>query len=155
MRFSLGWLFAVTTYAAIIAAAVATGKGWFVDIVWLISALALCYAILVSLTSAGRRRAIALGFVVFATANLTAWIFFPNRTPVMLGMRAVGYGVLDDGSVYIVSPDGQGLQRAASGEPAIRVANGAGILLAGLFGCLAGQVAYVNGLRPNVRSSDG
>jgi hypothetical protein len=142
MRFSLHWLFAATTYAALVAAAIAIRKPWLADVVWAVAILAMGYAIIVSTISNALRRAIAVGFVVFATANLIAWVFFTSRTPVMIGFRAAGYSVSREGEVNERNPTGRGL-RDAFDTNSIRVVNGVGVLAAGFVGCLVGRIAYV------------
>jgi hypothetical protein len=144
MRFSLRWLFVASTYAALVAAAIVTGKSWLADVVWGVVIFAIGYAIIVSIISTSRRRAIAVGFVVFTTANLIAWMFYPNRTPVMTGFRAAGYSISGEGEVNEHDPM-RGFVRNTFPQNSIRVVNGVGVLAAGCVGCLLGRLAYARG----------
>ena len=143
MRFSLRWLLIGTAYFALVAAASVAGKAWLIDVVWSVAVLALCYAIVVTLISTGRRRAIAVGFVVFATAYLVGWLFFSDRVPVMIGLRAAGYFVGSNGDVYEPDPANPGAYRTSViAGSAVQVANAVGMLAAGIVGCLVGRLAY-------------
>jgi hypothetical protein len=143
MRFSLRLLFGLTAYCALVAAALVTDKGWLVDVVWIVTVLALCYAIAASFIWTARRRAAAVGFVVFASAYLIGWQFFPDRVPVMIGIRAVGYVVSEHGDVYEFNTGRRGASLYAHHmNSPIRVANAIAVLITGFAGSILARRAY-------------
>jgi hypothetical protein len=66
VRFSLKWILAAMVYVAIAAAALGTGKWHFADVLWILTLLAVGYAILVAAFATGRRRVLSAGFAVLS-----------------------------------------------------------------------------------------
>jgi hypothetical protein len=81
MAFSIKGLLALTGYAAMAAAAIATGHWAFVDLLWAITFLAIAYATIVAVFARGRRQKIAGGFAATALLLLACLGFSPDSVP--------------------------------------------------------------------------
>jgi hypothetical protein len=119
MRFSLRWLLLATAYVALVAAALRIGTVEFAHSVWVVSFLALCYAVVIACNPKSRRQAAAIGFVTLATIHIACLLIDPD-TPVSR-------------IVYLVTG-----QRSTE----LSIVNGAFVLVAGLIGCGVGALAY-------------
>ena len=140
---------AVTAYVALLAAAVGTRALIFMDLVWCVTLLAVCYAIIVGCIERGRRQAMAIGFVVLACAHMLVSRLHPESTPATWVYNGFGY-YADTGVVYERTDMGGGGNRYVSPRwrqvngfvPHPRVANAVVTLAAGLIGCWIGALAY-------------
>lgn len=89
--FSLKWLLLGVTYAALAAAACSQqGKLW-EQFLWLLTGLVTAYAVLAACLLAGRARAMALGFSLFALSYGAALWWFPAMSPVTFVAYARGF----------------------------------------------------------------
>ena len=118
MRFSIRWLLAATAYVALATAAIATGNVLLTDVVWAVTLLAVCFAIVVVCVARRQRQAMALGFVVLATAHLAGLYLMPNRVPAMRLISVAGYIVNDTGTIYEIDPAKPGAYREVRIGPA-------------------------------------
>jgi hypothetical protein len=144
MRFSIRWLLAGVAYVALVTAAVAAGSSVLVDVVWGVTLVAVCYAVVVACVGRGRRQAIAIGFVIMAMLHILGMYLLPSRVPAMRLISAIGYSVFD-GEAYEPDPASPGAYRAVPGlRTATRTANAVATLAVGLVGCLVGGLAYRN-----------
>jgi hypothetical protein len=143
MRFSIRWLLAAMAYVAIAITAIATASDLLADLVWGISWLALCFAIVVACLGRRRQQAMAIGFVALAVANIVSLYLVPNRTPSMRLFSVAGYLVTSEGKIYEPDPARRGQVRNPPGIGATaRTANAVGTLLIGLVGCFVGRFAF-------------
>jgi hypothetical protein len=147
MRFSIRWLIAVTTYVALVAAAIGTRNSILVEVVWAVSLLAICYAIVVAAIHPGKRRAMAVGFVALAAIHIACVYVAGAKTPATWPYRAAGYSVSNN-AVYerVLSPTASRptrmTLRTAEVMPSISLANGVVTLLAGFLGSWIGALAF-------------
>lgn len=81
MAFSLKWLLAGSAYAALAAAALATGHWAYVDVLWAVTFFAIAYAILVALFARGQRQVVAAGFSVAGGLLLVCLQLSPDSVP--------------------------------------------------------------------------
>src|SRR6476620_11360185 len=93
MRFSMRWLMAGMAYIALLAAAVGTRALVFMDLVWCVTLLAVCYATVVAIIDRGKRQAMAIGFVALSSIYILGSYVHPESTPAMWLYHAAGYSV--------------------------------------------------------------
>jgi hypothetical protein len=153
MRYSLSWLLASTAYVAFVVAGISSQSSVIADVVWLLTFAAFCYAVITAFVATDRRRAMALGFALFAAGHFACLFAAESRIPTSRLFKLVGYRV-SDGMLYspefvvnFTNADGQSIprsrrQRIANGIVIVRTANAAGTMLAGLIGCSIGALAY-------------
>jgi hypothetical protein len=149
MRFSLKWLLGATAYVALVAGAVASGKGIFADSVWAVSFLALTYAAVTACNPGSERQAAAIGFTIVATAHVIGLWFVADRLPAAHFFTMLGYSVSPDGELYVAvfqpmenQPSQLTYRAVPVGIAIVRTANAIVTLLAGLVGCMIGALAY-------------
>jgi hypothetical protein len=159
MRFSIRWMLALVAYVALVTTAIATGSYLLADVVWGLTLVAVCYAMVVAWVDRGRRQAMAVGFVIMAALHVAGLYVVPNRVPAARAFVATGYYLSDsDGEVYVYEMTRPGTyQIAPGGQSTLRVANAIVTLVAGVVGCFVGRAAYRGQSRsdaPGVRSAD-
>jgi hypothetical protein len=141
---------AATAYVALVAAAISTRTLVCMDLVWAVALLVTCYAIIVACIERGRRQAMAIGFVVFASAHMLVARLHSESTPATWLYQAAGY-YPDTGFVYERTGrsnimGGRSLpqyrQTTNSFVPHPRLANAVVTLVVGLFGCRLGAIVY-------------
>jgi hypothetical protein len=142
MRFSIRWALAVTTYAALVAAAMGTYSEFLFELIWAVGISTFCYVFVVAIAGRGRRQALAAGFVVMFAIHCYFALFDANRSPVNWLYLPAGYYV-SSGAVYEV-PTGPVTQAkfADTWFWNVRVVYAAATLLAGFVGCGIGALAW-------------
>jgi hypothetical protein len=140
MRFSLRWLLVGVAFIAVAAAAIGTNNRLLADLTWAAVMMAICYAAVVACTSKGMPKAIAVGFLVLAIANLVAMHLTPSKVPSMRLFAALGYTVTEDGYVW-TAPAGFAPSTRATPDAAFHAINAVGVLVAGLVGAVIGWFA--------------
>jgi hypothetical protein len=142
MRFSMRCVLAVTTYVALVAAAMVTYREFLFELVWAIAIVGFCYAGVVATVGRGRRQALAVGFVVMFAIHASCVLFYPDRSPVNWLYLPAGYYV-NSGMVYEVSANPRFQANLAdSWFWNVRVLYPAATLLAGLIGLGTGALAW-------------
>ena len=81
MRFSLKWGLFGMAYVALAAAAFSQGHWVYADLLWCVTFLAICYALLIAATAPGATRVVAAGFAIFALAFALCAQFAGETTP--------------------------------------------------------------------------
>jgi hypothetical protein len=158
MRFSLRWLLFATAFVALVAGAIVSRSTFMADIVWLLTFTTFCYAVVTACFGKGTRRAMALGFALFAAGHFGSLFALESRIPTSRLFRLAGYRVSDE---MLYSPefvetrtiDGKSTphsrrQRIESGTAVVRTANAVVTLAAGLIGCGIGALAYRHSHEP-------
>ena len=64
------WMMAVTAYIALLAATVGTGSQILIDVVWAVTLVAICYAIVVAVVERGKQPTNAVGVIARATPHI-------------------------------------------------------------------------------------
>lgn len=144
MRFSTRFLFAVIAYSALVIGAIAVRSDRLADVVWVVSLLAMCFAVVVAGVASELRRAMALGFVTLALAHLVGLYIIPDRLPVRQVLSAAGYGFGREGDVFERIPGAAPPQaRTVPGMASVaRTINALSTLAVGAVGCFIGWLAY-------------
>jgi hypothetical protein len=141
MRYSLRWLLLAMAYVALVAAAIGATGSMFVDILWIVWIVSLCYAFVVMCVGKDRRRAMAVGFVALSAAHAACIYLFPYHVPVMHVVSGLGYAFGGDGAIY--EHVSAGRVRIAPGiTNATHIANAVVTLAVGMIGCGIGALAY-------------
>jgi len=81
MRFSLKWLLAGMAYAALYAAATATGDWLYADVLWAATFVAVLYAATLVVITRGLQRAAAVGFALGSLMLVACLHFSTNSVP--------------------------------------------------------------------------
>jgi hypothetical protein len=158
MRFSIKWPLAVMAYVALAAtAATIVGQNGLIlaDIVWLITILAVCYALIVACGATGKRRQMALGVAVVSAAYVVCLNLAPDRVPTSWMLNAAGYDVTSNGDILqrtifmgIRPRQSVSYPTAAPNRRALlTTVNATGTMAAGLIGLGLGALAYSRGQR--------
>jgi hypothetical protein len=140
-------------YVALVAGAVVSRSRFMADIVWALTFTAFCYAVITAFAAKDRRRAMAIGFALFAAGHFACLYAAESRVPINQVISLVGYQVRDE---YLWSPivtftvtnaDGRTRQRFSrqqieKTQAFVRTSNAVGTMLAGLVGCGIGALAY-------------
>src|SRR4051794_20671011 len=100
MRFSLRWLLAATAYVAVLIGAIGTQSYLLTDLLWYVALFAFCYATIVTVVSQGKRRAMAIGFLVLSSSHLICSYSVPGYLPFARVYGLCGYYVQRDGMIY-------------------------------------------------------
>lgn len=105
MRFSLKWILISMAYAALSAAALTQDAWAYSDALWAITLVAVAYSILVAIIAAGKQRATAAGFAVFAISFLVCVAAVPESVPSQRLLVAAGVEI-GDTIVPVAAPGG-------------------------------------------------
>jgi hypothetical protein len=81
MRFSIKWMLVGTVYAALVAAAFATGQWPYASALWVATFFAVVYALALGALARGRSRAAAIGFAIGSVALELCLQFAPGGVP--------------------------------------------------------------------------
>ena len=150
MRFSMRWMFAVTAYVALLAAAVGVRNQVLVDVVWGVTIIAIGYALVVAVVDRGKRQAMGVGFVALAAAHVICMYLAPTSLPAVRLLEAAGYGVnVGAGTTFWVELSAPNQLTRGSGAvlpasrlvPDFRMMNGVVTLVAGMVGYAVGTLA--------------
>jgi hypothetical protein len=153
MRYSLGSVLLATGYVALVAGAIVSRSRFMADVIWALTFTAVCYAIITAFVAQARRRAMAIGFSLFAAGHFACLFAAESRVPMNQVISLAGYQVRDG---YLWSPivtytttnaDGRTRQRSRrqqieNSQAFVRSSNAVGTMLAGLIGCGIGALAY-------------
>ena len=151
MRFSLRGLLLAMAYAALVAAAIGSRNDLLAHAAWLVTLLAIFYAVVTAIVATGIERARASGFAVLAAANIAGLYFFPDRMATYQFFTALGYDGVTTRGVYVVTetrsdPLSTRLHRQTvyvSGSRAVVTAANAGCtMIAGWIGFALAALAY-------------
>jgi hypothetical protein len=153
MRFSIKWLLGATAYVALVAAAIGSDSTLLADAAWAATFFAFTYAVVVASVSKGKRRALAIGFIVVAAGNFAILHVAPYRLPATYLLPLFGYRLTPDGVLVVESTRTSGtaggqlttFRGATKSKQVFRTANAVGTLLAGLVGSAIGAMAYKDG----------
>jgi hypothetical protein len=97
MRFSPRTFLLAVAYVALVGGTLISGSAALSTLVWLVTAIAFCYAFVMLCFASGKPRAMALGFVFMSTAYLAVAYFAPDRTPAGELFRDIGYIATEGG----------------------------------------------------------
>jgi hypothetical protein len=143
---------AVMAYVALVAAAIGSGNWLLADTVWAVTLFTLCYAIVVACFGRERQRSVALGFVVLVVGFVVCGYMSPGRLSTKRVLKALGYSVSIDGSLYargtpqtVVTTETSErlfIPSVPGGKAIIDTVQAVGVMLAGLVGACIGAIAY-------------
>jgi hypothetical protein len=132
----------VMAYVALVAAAYATWNDLLRELLWAVVLIAICYATVIACVGRGRRQALAAGFVAMSIIQVCC-VTYAGRSPLDWVYNAAGY--YESSGVLISGTDAQGHAIWADTFFAnVRVTNAVATLVAGLFGCFVGALAWRN-----------
>jgi len=142
----------VTAYVALLAAAIGTSSAFLVDVVWVVTLVAICYAIVVAVVERGKRQAMAVGFVALAAVHIVCIYLMPNSLPSVRLLTATGYKTnVNTGTVWyeeaLPQPQRVGsmvvrVREVSAIVPELRGMNGVMTLVAGFLGSAIGALAF-------------
>jgi hypothetical protein len=150
MRFSLKWALAAMAYVALAAAAISAKSPLLADLLWAMTILALCYAMILAWIVRRERRAMAAGFVVALAANLICLYLAPSHALSSHALSAFGYTVNESGQFLEPAPSVNNVPTLGMYEkskPIKYAADAMCTMAAGLFGCGLGALAFRRGER--------
>jgi hypothetical protein len=153
MRFSLRTFMLAMAYVAFVAGAIVSRSRFMADIVWALTFTVFCYAVITAFAAQDRRRAMAIGFALFATGHFACLFAAESRVPLNQVISLVGYQVSDELlwsrliTYTVTNADGKTRLRSRrqaieNSQAFVRTSNAVGTMLAGLIGCGIGALAY-------------
>lgn len=143
MRFSIKWLLAAMAYVALAAAAIGTHSTLLATLVWTLTIVAALYASILVTNSMGEQRWRATGFAIFVAAYIAGMFAAFTTVPASQLFQLAGYNVNRDGTLYVWMDAGHtNFDSLPEIATSLRTANAVCAMLAGLFGCGLGGLAY-------------